>query len=117
MRVPLTIWVLAAALVGTTSVLAQTPAKPPPGALETQPTDTGPCPGGRATVGSNNEITTPNASKGDKTLSEHLAQSGGVICPPSAVDPQIKAPTPNVGTMPVIKPPGTPGGDQSVQPK
>ena len=54
---------------------------------------------------------------GDKTLSEHLAQSGGVICPPAEVDPAMKAPTPQTGDTPVIKPPGTPGGDQSVQPK
>jgi hypothetical protein len=117
MRVPLTPLVLCAALAVATGALAQSPVKPPAEALVTQPGDTGPCPGGRATVGSNNEISTPNAGKGDKTLSEHLAQSGGVICPPSAVDPQIRAPTPNVGNMPIIKPPGTPGGDQSIQPK
>jgi len=116
MKVPSTMLLLGT-LVGATGALAQSPVKPPADTLTTQPSDTGPCVGGRATVGSNNEITTPNAGKGDKTLSEHLAQSGGVICPPPAVDPQIKAPTPNVGTMPIIKPPGTPGGDQSIQPK
>jgi hypothetical protein len=33
------------------------------------------------------------------------------------VDPEIRQPTPPGGAMPVIPPPGTPGGDQSVQPK
>ena len=55
----------------------------------------------------------------DKTgnLSDRLARSGGVICPPEHVDPEINQPTPPGGTMPVIPPPGSPGGDQSIQPK
>ena len=51
-----------------------------------------------------------------ENLSEKLDRGNGVICPPN-VDPGIKAPTPNVGKMPVIPPPGSPGGDPSVQPK
>jgi hypothetical protein len=54
---------------------------------------------------------TPN-----QTLSDKLAQTNGVICPPD-VDPNIKAPAPDTGKMPVIPPPGSPGGDPSVQPK
>jgi hypothetical protein len=50
-------------------------------------------------------------------LSDQLARSDGVICPPTRVDPEIRQPTPPGGAMPVIPPPGTPGGDQSVQPK
>lgn len=53
-------------------------------------------------------------SSGD--LSNKLSQSNGVICPPD-VDPGMKAPTPNTGKMPVIPPPGSPGGSQNVQPK
>lgn len=49
-------------------------------------------------------------------LSDKLNRSNGVICPPD-VDSGIKAPAPNTGKMPVIPPPGSPGGDQSVQPK
>jgi hypothetical protein len=49
-------------------------------------------------------------------LSDKLSQSNGVICPPN-VDPDIRAPTPQGGPMPVIPPPGSPGGDQKVQPK
>jgi hypothetical protein len=57
----------------------------------------------------------PDGKAGD-TLSDKLARSDGVICPPN-VDPEIKAPTPEGGTMPVIPPPGSPGGDQSIKPK
>ena len=64
----------------------------------------------------------PNANRGcsqpgnSENLSDKLAQSGGVICPQN-VDPAIKAPTPNTGDKPVIPPPGSPGGNQNVQPK
>ena len=51
-----------------------------------------------------------------QSLSDKLNQSNGVICPPN-VDPGIKAPTPQAGKTPVIPPPGSPGGDPSVQPK
>ena len=58
----------------------------------------------------------PEATAGE-TLSDKLARTDGVICPPN-VDPEIKAPTPQSGNkMPVIPPPGSPGGDPSVQPK
>ncbi len=50
------------------------------------------------------------------TLSDKLSQSNGVICPPN-VDQGMKAPTPNTGKMPVIPPPGSPGGNPDVQPK
>jgi len=60
----------------------------------------------------------PCAEPGDssKTLSDKLDEGGGVICPPN-VDPGIKAPAPDTGKMPVIPPPGSPGGDPKVQPK
>jgi hypothetical protein len=47
--------------------------------------------------------------RANKTLSEKLDQTAGVICPPD-VDPAIKMPTPNAGNTPVIPPPGSPGG-------
>ena len=49
-------------------------------------------------------------------LSDKLNRSSGVICPPD-VDSGIKAPAPDSGKMPVIPPPGSPGGDQNIQPK
>jgi hypothetical protein len=55
-----------------------------------------------------------------ENLSQRLEASGGVIKPPEGVDPGIKAPPKDPGagsTMPVIPPPGSPGGDRSVQPK
>ena len=51
-----------------------------------------------------------------KTLSDKLDQAGGVICPPN-VDPGMKALAPETGKMPVIPPPGSPGGDPNVRPK
>jgi hypothetical protein len=53
---------------------------------------------------------------GDQSLSEKLTQTDGVICPPD-IDPDIKAPTPEAGRMPVIPPPGSPGGDPTLRPK
>jgi hypothetical protein len=53
------------------------------------------------------------------TLSDKLERTDGVIKPPSGVDPGITspAPVPNPGTTPVIPPPGSPGGNPTVQPK
>jgi len=53
---------------------------------------------------------------GGENLSDKLARTDGVICPEN-VDPSIKAPTPDAGKMPVIPPPGSPGGDPTVRPK
>ena len=71
---------------------------------------------GDITVGKGGEIDTQRQD-GKENLSDKLARSGGVICPPEHVDPEIRQPTPPGGNMPVIPPPGSPGGDQSVQPK
>jgi hypothetical protein len=54
---------------------------------------------------------------GGGELGDKLARSDGVLCPPSNVDPAMRAPAPETGKMPVIPPPGSPGGDQSVRPK
>ncbi|MXP64247.1 hypothetical protein E0493_12920 [Roseomonas sp. M0104] len=42
-----------------------------------------------------------------------------VIPPPAGVDPKIHvpAPTPQPNTTPVLPPPGSPGGDPTVQPR
>lgn len=47
-----------------------------------------------------------------------LSRSQGVIQPPVNGDHNV-VPAPNEGssTMPIIPPPGTPGGNQNVQPK
>jgi hypothetical protein len=54
---------------------------------------------------------------GSQSLSDKLAQSKGVICPPAGVDREMQVAPPDGGKLKVIPPPGTPGGDQSVQPK
>jgi hypothetical protein len=60
----------------------------------------------------------PTVGQGSgESLSDKLAQSKGVICPPAAVDPQMQVTPPGGGRLKVIPPPGSPGGDQSVQPK
>ncbi|RYX98474.1 MAG: hypothetical protein EON84_04040 [Bradyrhizobiaceae bacterium] len=60
-----------------------------------------------------------SAAKSSENLGDKLAKSDGVLCPPGNVDSTIRAPTPpsTGGTMPVIPPPGSPGGDPSVRPK
>ncbi|MGJ5132308.1 hypothetical protein [Bradyrhizobium oligotrophicum] len=59
-------------------------------------------------------ITTGSAGE---PLGDKLAKTNGVLCPPSGVDPEMHAPTPEGGTTPVIPPPGSPGGNPNVQPK
>jgi hypothetical protein len=52
------------------------------------------------------------------TSSSDLGRSGGVINPPGEIDPAMKrSPPPSGARMPVIPPPGTPGGDQAIKPK
>ncbi len=64
------------------------------------------------------EPTSPPVPPASETLSSDLNRSGGVIIPPAGVDPKIKqTPPPTGAKMPVIPPPGTPGGDLSVKPK
>lgn len=62
-----------------------------------------------------------SAGQPPKPLSEKLKEHEGVIRPPGNVDPGIHKEPPQDVTkdnkMPVIVPPGEPGGDQSVQPK
>ena len=53
-------------------------------------------------------------SKGN--LSDKLASSKGIICPPS-IDPHMQQRPPEGGSIKVIPPPGSPGGNQNVQPK
>jgi hypothetical protein len=63
------------------------------------------------------EHSTVGRAGGGEQLGDKLAQSDGVLCPPSNVDPAMRAPAPETGKMPVIPPPGSPGGDPSVRPK
>lgn len=89
------------------------PAMAQPASPSTQPSAPG-CSGTQLQPG---EAQDPKLRDGGGNLSDKLAQSGGVICPPTAVDPDIKAPTPSTGDRSVVPPPGSPGGDPTVQPK
>lgn len=72
------------------------------------------------------QIAPPSGSAGGTTsgatggsLSDNLSRQRGTISPPMNVDPGITV-QPNRstrGTTPVIPPPGSPGGNQSVVPK
>ena len=111
-RARLVIW--SAALCGTVSaVLAQAPIRPPqapnmPPTDQVIPEKIAPQePSSTGTVGSG------------ATLSDKLEATDGVIRPPSNIDPEITAPAPvpDPGTTPVIRPPGSPGGNPEFVPK
>ncbi|MBM6596266.1 hypothetical protein [Microvirga pudoricolor] len=63
--------------------------------------------------------TEPSTTGSTDNLSEKLQQSDGVIRPPNTGTPDMRvpAPVPNPGTTPVIPAPGSPGGNQSIDPK
>jgi hypothetical protein len=62
-------------------------------------------------------IAPQGTTTGQAPLADKLAKSDGVLCPPTGVDPQMRAPAPDAGNMPVIPPPGSPGGDPTIRPK
>jgi hypothetical protein len=59
----------------------------------------------------------PGETTGSANPSDQLSRSKGVICPPAGIDLGIAAPAVGTGVMPVIPPPGTPGGDPNLVPK
>jgi hypothetical protein len=61
----------------------------------------------------------PSATGSTGTLSDKLEATDGVIRPPTTATPDmtVPAPVPDPGTTPVIPAPGSPGGNQSIQPK
>ncbi|HEY1543548.1 MAG TPA: hypothetical protein VGG01_14135 [Xanthobacteraceae bacterium] len=97
-------------LLGNGLASAQTPPANPK-----QPNPIGPkagattnCAPAGATTGSNGQ---------SDTLSNRLAQSNGVICPPATSDPGMQVAPPQGGALKVLPPPGTPGGDPKTVPK
>ena len=106
-------------MLTSAAAFAQTPPKEPaPLAPKAKDAQSASCAQAntQTTVGQGGDVKVPTPE--NKTLSQKLAQSNGVICPPDHVDPAMQAPTPERGAMPVIPPPGTPGSsDQSVKPK
>src|SRR5258708_40194438 len=114
--------VVIAALATPMVAWAQAPATPatppPPTATQNHPDANSDCaPSKLSNPNARPGVTTGQSPSDPAPLSARLAAGNGVLCPPSGVDPEIRAPTPDVGKTPVIPPPGSPGGDQSVQPK
>jgi hypothetical protein len=108
--------VMAALLLVPAAAAAQAPPQgKPPLAPKKEMRDPDACVEAPATVGKGGDLDLKNPE--DRTLSGQLAESQGVICPPPHVDPEMKKPAPGGGTMPVIPPPGSPGGNPYVQPK
>ncbi|QOZ28582.1 hypothetical protein [Bradyrhizobium sp. CCBAU 51753] len=89
---------------------AQTAPPSPTRAANCAPMQQPPQPGTKAPDGT-------TTGQSGQSLGDKLAKSDGVLCPPAGVDPEMRAPTPEGGTTPVIPPPGSPGGDQSLRPK
>jgi hypothetical protein len=110
-------WTIAVLLSPALAVAQAPPGTKGPGSPLTEQRDPKACAHSdtQTTVGKGGKVDMQHDSNGN--LSNKLARSGGVICPPEHIDPEIKQPTPPGGPMPVIPPPGSPGGDQSIQPK
>jgi hypothetical protein len=90
-----------------------TPATPPAATAPPAPVQPNDCTAMKGTTAPG--VTT---GQGSEPLGDKLARTDGVLCPPSGVDPEMRAPTPDNGNkMPVIPPPGSPGGDPTVRPK
>jgi len=95
-----------------------------PPAQATPPAQTAPPNPDRATnctpteaVPQDGTVAPKDTATGSSSLGDKLAQSDGILCPPPGIDSQMHAPTPQGGPMPVIPPPGSPGGDPNVRPK
>jgi hypothetical protein len=91
-------------VLATNVALAQSAAQPSPESGVTCPPD---IKGEPPTVGGGSS----------EPLSDKLAQSKGVICPPAGVDQDMQVAPPSGGHIKIIPPPGSPGGDPNVQPK
>ena len=107
---------LAAAILTPVMSSAQAPPQTlAPVAPKSDQLDPKACADSRATVGQGGDLDMQKPA--GRSLSEHLARSDGVICPPDQIDPEMKQPTPPGGSMTVIPPPGSPGGDPNTHPK
>jgi hypothetical protein len=80
---------------------------------------TAPAPGSKDTIPEKTAPATPDTDIGKKggSLSQKLNSSNGVIRPEGSVDPGMQKPAPTTEPMPVVPPPGSPGGKTDVQPK
>jgi hypothetical protein len=116
MRIKQSIFLSYALLAASGAASAQAPPTPATPPAQTAPADN--CAPTRAlpprgTIAPEGSTT----GRAAEPLGDKLAKSDGVLCPPSGIDPEIRAPTPETGNMPVIPPPGSPGGDPNIRPK
>jgi hypothetical protein len=111
LAIAVTMAALVSAGLVTFSAGAQNPSTPPPPPQLGRPMSPN---GGSFATGHEGTNQTPNQN----SLGNELSHSNGVITPPSTRDQGVLRPPAN-GTQstPVIPPPGTPGGNQNVQPK
>src|SRR5882672_5466012 len=97
----LRLMIMAAMILTPVLAAAQSPPKvEAPVAPKNEQLDPNACTQDRVTVGEGGDLDMKKPD--ERSLSDKLARSGGVICPPSQVDPAIRAPTPPGGPMPVI---------------
>lgn len=113
--------VLMACCLGATVAIAQAPPTPAtPGQRTAPPNIDRPANCAPTEVAPQDSTIAPKGTTGQAggpQLSDRLAQTGGVLCPPAGVDPEMHALPPGGGRAPVIPPPGFPGGDPSLRPK
>jgi hypothetical protein len=86
----------------------------PPALAQTQRAD---CPPGVTTGSAPKLDDQGKETQQNQQLSDKLARSDGIICPPAGVDSEMQVKPPEGGEMRVIPPPGSPGGYPTVRPK
>jgi hypothetical protein len=63
------------------------------------------------------EADSPKSGGSGEPLSDKLDRQDGVLRPPGGIDSAMPQKPPAEGKTPVIRPPGTLGGEQGIQPK
>ncbi len=111
MRNPIPFLLSVLLLVASGPAFAQAPstvAAPPTAVPSVPPTSATPnCTPAQVLPG---QGTGNTAARPPEPLSDKLARSDGVVCPPTGIDPDIRAPIPQTNSnMPVITPPAVSG--------
>jgi hypothetical protein len=109
--------VLVAASGAASAQAPPAPATPPAQTAPPSPARANDCAAMPSTAPGTKALPGTTTGQGGEPLSDKLARSDGILCPPAGVDPQMRAPTPDAGNTPVIPPPGGPGGDPTIRPK
>jgi hypothetical protein len=106
-------------IAASSAAFAQAPptATTPPAQTGTPPARVNNCTPTQSTPQGNIAPQGTTTGQRAEPLGDKLARSDGVLCPPAGVDPEMHAPTPDAGNTPVIRPPGSPGGDPTIRPK